>query len=156
MRHRAEFFFPDRLRGLGIPHRVVDQRPGETVVVLPDAYHEGFSCGYSIAEARNYAGPGWDPDAGAYQPCRPSCRLATAIPAAYMRPLGRGEERVDLCAAYGDGDGDGDGDGSGQGAGAVEAAAEAGEQDGADGGMVHFGGRQGGTKMFKGVWMDGR
>ncbi|KHN96829.1 Transcription factor jumonji [Metarhizium album ARSEF 1941] len=101
MRHRAEFFFPDKLRKLGIPHRIVDQRPGETVVILPDAYHEGFSCGYTIAEARNYADPAWTPDS--YQPCQASCRLATAIPAALMRPLGEGEQRLDLCAAYGDG-----------------------------------------------------
>lgn len=101
MRHRAEFFFPDKLDKLGIPYRIVDQRPGETIVILPDAYHEGFSCGYTIAEAKNYADPAWNTDS--YQPCEASCRLATAIPAAFMRPLQEGEERLDLCAAYGDG-----------------------------------------------------
>ncbi|KID75241.1 Lysine-specific demethylase 4D [Metarhizium brunneum] len=101
MRHRAEFFFPDKLQKLGIPYRIVDQRPGETIVILPDAYHEGFSCGYTIAEAKNYADPAWTTDS--YQPCQASCRLATAIPAAFMRPLGEGEQRLDLCAAYGDG-----------------------------------------------------
>lgn len=100
MRHRAEFFFPDKLDKLGIPYRLVDQRPGETIVILPDAYHEGFSTGYTIAEAKNYADGSWDTDS--YQPCQESCRLATAIPAAFMRPLAQGEERLDLCAAYGD------------------------------------------------------
>lgn len=100
MRHRAEFFFPDKLEKLGIPYHLVDQRPGETIVILPDAYHEGFSTGYTIAEAKNYAGPGWNTDS--YQPCQRGCRLATAIPAALMRPLAEGEERLDLCAAYGD------------------------------------------------------
>ncbi|KAM4058111.1 jmjC domain, hydroxylase domain-containing protein [Hirsutella rhossiliensis] len=100
MRHRAEFFFPDKLDKLGIPYRMVDQRPGETIVILPDAYHEGFSTGYTIAEARNYADGYWNTDS--YQPCQESCRLATAIPAAFMRPLAEGEERLDLCAAYGD------------------------------------------------------
>lgn len=100
MRHRAEFFFPDKLDKLGIPYRLVDQRPGETMVILPDAYHEGFSTGYTIAEARNYADEGWNTDS--YQPCQESCRLATAIPASLMRVLGEGEERIDLCAAYGD------------------------------------------------------
>ncbi|PFH63460.1 hypothetical protein XA68_10053 [Ophiocordyceps unilateralis] len=100
MRHRAEFFFPDKLDKLGIPYRLVDQRPGETMVILPDAYHEGFSTGYTIAEARNYADGGWNTDS--YQPCEESCRLATAIPAALMRPLADGEDRLDLCAAYGD------------------------------------------------------
>ncbi|TWU70769.1 hypothetical protein ED733_000712 [Metarhizium rileyi] len=100
MRHRAEFFFPDKLQKLGIPFRIVDQRPGETIVILPDAYHEGFSCGYTIAEAKNYADPAWTTDS--YQPCQASCKLATAIPAAFMRPLGEGEQRLDLCFAYGD------------------------------------------------------
>lgn len=101
MRHRAEFFFPDKLDKLGIPYRIVDQRPGETIVILPDAYHEGFSTGYTIAEAKNYADPNWTTDS--YQPCQESCKLATAIPAAFMRPVEEGEERLDLCAAYGDG-----------------------------------------------------
>ncbi|KAK2589632.1 hypothetical protein QQS21_012688 [Conoideocrella luteorostrata] len=100
MRHRAEFFFPDKLQKLGIPYRIVDQRPGETIVILPDAYHEGFSCGYTIAEAKNYADTAWTTDS--YQPCQASCMLATAIPAAFMRPLKDGEQRLDLCAAYGD------------------------------------------------------
>ncbi|KND91144.1 Lysine-specific demethylase 4D [Tolypocladium ophioglossoides CBS 100239] len=100
MRHRAEFFFPDKLDKLGIPYRLVDQRPGETIVILPDAYHEGFSTGYTIAEAKNYADPRWNTDS--YQPCQESCKLATAIPAAFMRPLTEGEERLDLCSAYGD------------------------------------------------------
>ncbi|KAG6007981.1 hypothetical protein E4U21_005215 [Claviceps maximensis] len=104
MRHRAEFFFPEQLQKLGIPYRIVDQRPGETIVILPDAYHEGFSCGYTIAEAKNYADAAWKTDS--YQPCQPSCKLATAIPAAFLRPLVQGEQRLDLCAAYGDGDGD--------------------------------------------------
>ncbi|UNI23588.1 hypothetical protein JDV02_009398 [Purpureocillium takamizusanense] len=100
MRHRAEFFFPDKLDKLGIPYRFVDQRPGETIVILPDAYHEGFSTGYTIAEAKNYADASWNTDA--YQPCDVTCKLVTAIPAAFMRPLDQGEMRLDLCAAYGD------------------------------------------------------
>ncbi|KAL3958903.1 hypothetical protein ACCO45_007065 [Purpureocillium lilacinum] len=100
MRHRAEFFFPDKLDKLGIPYRLVDQRPGETIVILPDAYHEGFSTGYTIAEAKNYADASWNTDT--YQPCDATCKLVTAIPAAFMRPLEEGEARLDLCAAYGD------------------------------------------------------
>ena len=98
MRHRAEFFFPDKLEKLGIPYRIVDQRPGETIVILPDAYHEGFSTGYTIAEAKNYADPSWSTDS--YQPCEAACKLLTAIPASLMRPIEDGEDRLDLCAAY--------------------------------------------------------
>ncbi|KYK54628.1 Lysine-specific demethylase 4B [Drechmeria coniospora] len=101
MRHRAEFVFPDKLDKLGIPYRLVDQRPGETVVILPDAYHEGFSTGYTIAEAKNYADANWD--AHSYQPCDERCKLVTAIPEALMRLVGEGEERLDLCRAYGTG-----------------------------------------------------
>ncbi|KAG5984355.1 hypothetical protein E4U55_005133 [Claviceps digitariae] len=114
MRHRAEFFFPDKLQKLGIPYRIVDQRPGETIVILPDAYHEGFSCGYTIAEAKNYADAAWTTDS--YQPCQPSCRLATAIPAAFLRPLVPGEQRLDLCATYGEDGGREGGPEGGEGA----------------------------------------
>ncbi|KAL7939532.1 JmjC domain, hydroxylase domain-containing protein [Trichoderma chlorosporum] len=98
MRHRAEFFFPEKLQKMGIPYRIVDQQPGETIVILPDAYHEGFSTGYTLAEAKNYADPDWTADT--YQPCELSCQLVTAIPAEYMRPLREGEDRLDLCAPY--------------------------------------------------------
>lgn len=98
MRHRAEFFFPEKLQKMGIPYRIVDQRPGETIVILPDAYHEGFSTGYTLAEAKNYADSDWTTDT--YQPCQPCCQLFTAIPAEFMRPLREGEERLDLCSGY--------------------------------------------------------
>ena len=98
MRHRAEFFFPAKLEQLGIPYRIVDQRPGETIVVLPDAYHEGFSTGYTLAEAKNYADPEWSTDK--YQACNEDCKLLTAIPASHMALLKDGEERLDICAHY--------------------------------------------------------
>lgn len=98
MRHRAEFFFPEKLEKLGIPHRIIDQRPGETMVILPDAYHEGFSTGYTLAEAKNYADNEWSTDT--YKPCEENCQLETAIPAEYMRLLDPGEGRIDLCEVY--------------------------------------------------------
>ncbi|KAF4949886.1 hypothetical protein FSARC_13355 [Fusarium sarcochroum] len=98
MRHRAEFFFPQKLEKLGIPFRIVDQRPGETIVILPDAYHEGFSTGYTIAEAKNYADDAWTTET--YQTCEVKCQLATAIPADFMRPLKEGEDQLDLCAGF--------------------------------------------------------
>jgi jumonji domain-containing protein 2 len=100
MRHRAEFFFPEKLDKLGIPYRIVDQRPGETMVILPDAYHEGFSTGYTLAEAKNYADDEWSTEM--YKPCEVTCQLETAIPAEYMRILREGEERIDLCELYDD------------------------------------------------------
>jgi jumonji domain-containing protein 2 len=99
MRHRAEFFFPEKLDKMNIPYRIVDQRPGETIVILPDAYHQGFSTGYTLAEAKNYAEMSWSTDK--YQACSASCKLMTAIPEAFMAPLKEGETRLDLCANYG-------------------------------------------------------
>lgn len=99
MRHRAEFFFPEKLDQLGIPYRIVDQRPGETIVILPDAYHEGYSTGYTLAEAKNYADDDWSTES--YRPCMAHCQLLTAIPPDYMRIMADGEEgRVDLCALH--------------------------------------------------------
>jgi jumonji domain-containing protein 2 len=98
MRHRAEFVFPAKLDRLSIPYRTIDQRPGETIVILPDAYHEGFSTGHTLAEAKNYAEESWSADS--YQPCDSSCNLPTAIPAAYMELVEPGEERIDVCAIH--------------------------------------------------------
>lgn len=98
MRHRAEFFFPAQLDRLGIPHRIIDQRPGETIVILQDAYHEGFSDGYTLAEAKNYADARWN--VSRYQPCNEACKLATAIPSDHMKLIDEDEARIDLCTAY--------------------------------------------------------
>ena len=98
MRHRAEFVFPTKLDRLSIPFRIIDQQPGETIVILPDAYHEGFSTGYTLAEAKNYAEDNWT--VSSYQPCDRGCNLPTAIPAAYMELVEDGEERIDLCAMH--------------------------------------------------------
>ncbi|KAJ6789635.1 hypothetical protein PWT90_10887 [Aphanocladium album] len=98
MRHRAEFFFPEKLDKLGIPYRIVDQRPGETIVILPDAYHQGYSTGYTLAEAKNYADDEWSTET--YKPCAAHCQLLTAIPPEYMRLLADGEERLDLCKLH--------------------------------------------------------
>ncbi|CAH0056689.1 unnamed protein product [Clonostachys solani] len=100
MRHRAEFVFPEKLNRLGIPFRLIDQSPGETIVILPDAYHEGFSTGYTLAEAKNYAEETWSTET--YQPCDSSCQLATAIPGDFMRIIEDGEDRLDLCSSYSD------------------------------------------------------
>lgn len=98
MRHRAEFIFPDKLEKLGVPYRIVDQRPGETIVILPDAYHQGFSTGYTLAEAKNYADAGWKIDD--YQPCEASCMSKTAISSALMEKMEEGAQRLDLCRQY--------------------------------------------------------
>ena len=96
MRHRAEFLFPEKLKRLEVPFRIIDQRPGETIVILPDAYHEGFSTGYTLAEAKNYAEPDWT--AASYQACDRSCKFLNMIPTDHMEIVEEGETRIDLCA----------------------------------------------------------
>ena len=101
MRHRAEFLFPNQLDKLGVEYRIVDQRPGETIVILPDAYHEGFSTGYTLAEAKNYADRDWDTTS--YQPCDMACNYAVAIPADHMALIEDPDQKqMDLCTAYGE------------------------------------------------------
>ena len=43
----------------GVPVSRAVQRPGEFVVTFPRAYHAGFSHGFSIGEAVNFATGDW-------------------------------------------------------------------------------------------------
>jgi len=45
----------------GIPVFGIWQRPGEFVVTFPRAYHSGFSTGFNVAEAINFATSSWVP-----------------------------------------------------------------------------------------------
>ncbi|GAB0498346.1 hypothetical protein MMPV_009689 [Pyropia vietnamensis] len=50
---------PTTLAAGGVPVCRTVQRPGEFVITFPHAYHGGFSLGYNIAEAVNFATPDW-------------------------------------------------------------------------------------------------
>ena len=52
---------PSDLKASGVPVYRVTQRPGEFVVTFPRAYHAGFSHGFNVAEAVNFAAPSWLP-----------------------------------------------------------------------------------------------
>ena len=54
IRHRPTFFPPELLQKWNIPYTAFIQHRGEIVVTLPRAYHQGFSCGYTLAEAVNF------------------------------------------------------------------------------------------------------
>ena len=43
----------------GVPMYALRQMPGEFVVTFPRAYHGGFSLGFNIGEAVNFATPDW-------------------------------------------------------------------------------------------------
>ncbi|TLS26301.1 hypothetical protein PpBr36_04023 [Pyricularia pennisetigena] len=55
MRHNATLDGHAALRRAGVSVVPVVQRAGEIVVTLPEAYHSGFSAGYTVCEAVNFA-----------------------------------------------------------------------------------------------------
>ena len=54
LRHFPTFFPPSLLNCWGIPYKTIIQNEGEVVITYPGAYHQGFSCGYTLAEAVNF------------------------------------------------------------------------------------------------------
>ncbi|KAK3363902.1 hypothetical protein B0T25DRAFT_528717 [Lasiosphaeria hispida] len=71
VRHAGVFVPVSTLKEWGIPFTIVDQKASEIIITVPWAYHSGFSTGYTLAEAVNYAGGEWTPDA--HTPCLASC-----------------------------------------------------------------------------------
>ncbi|KAI6262396.1 hypothetical protein MCOR19_001433 [Pyricularia oryzae] len=55
MRHNATLDGHAALRRAGVRVVPVVQRAGEIVATLPEAYHSGFSAGYTVCEAVNFA-----------------------------------------------------------------------------------------------------
>lgn len=52
---------PAQLRAHGVPVCRAFQEPGDFIVTFPAAYHAGFSHGFNVAEACNFALPDWLP-----------------------------------------------------------------------------------------------
>mmetsp|Transcript_2339 Transcript_2339/g.7105 ORF Transcript_2339/g.7105 Transcript_2339/m.7105 type:complete len:460 (+) Transcript_2339:156-1535(+) len=52
---------PNLLLDAGIPVYELVQRPGEFVITMPRSYHSGFSHGFNVGEAVNFALPEWIP-----------------------------------------------------------------------------------------------
>jgi hypothetical protein len=52
---------PNHLMSQGVPVVKLRQRPGEFVVTFPRAYHAGFSHGFTVGEAVNFAPVDWIP-----------------------------------------------------------------------------------------------
>ena len=52
---------PNLLHDAGVPVYKLVQKPGEFVVTFPLAYHSGFSTGFNVAEAVNFATAKWVP-----------------------------------------------------------------------------------------------
>lgn len=58
---KTTMFSPKHLLKRGIPVYRIIQQPGEFVVTFPRAYHGGFSQGFNIGEAVNFATSDWLP-----------------------------------------------------------------------------------------------
>lgn len=52
---------PSYLTKKGITVYRGEQKPGEFIVTFPESYHSGFSTGFNIAEACNFAIESWVP-----------------------------------------------------------------------------------------------
>lgn len=55
LRHSARYITQSSLDDWGISYKVVRQMPNEVIITFPGAYHQGFSTGFTCAEAVNYA-----------------------------------------------------------------------------------------------------
>ena len=71
LRHASIYFQRGNLNKWDIPFTLIDQRAHEIVITFPKAYHEGFSTGYTRAEAVNYADCNWTPEG--YRSCTSEC-----------------------------------------------------------------------------------
>ena len=59
LRHKTTLIEPGVLLKNGIKLRKIVQKPREFVIARAKAYHSGFNAGFNIAEAVNFALPGW-------------------------------------------------------------------------------------------------
>jgi JmjC domain, hydroxylase len=59
IRHLAIMVTEEFLIDKNIDFESVTQCPGHTIITLPKAYHQGINTGPNVAEAVNYAPPGW-------------------------------------------------------------------------------------------------
>ncbi|CAL8076092.1 unnamed protein product [Orchesella dallaii] len=61
LRHKNIFINVSLLKENNIPVYVIVQGPGDMIVLHPRAYHCGFSTGFGVAEATNFATKSWLP-----------------------------------------------------------------------------------------------
>ena len=60
LQHSATWYPVSILEEWKIPYTIIHQRAGEVVITFPQVYHQGFSAGYTFAEAVNYADADWN------------------------------------------------------------------------------------------------
>ncbi|KAB2576413.1 Lysine-specific demethylase 4D [Lasiodiplodia theobromae] len=95
LRHSARYVPRPLLDEWGISYKVVRQLSGEIIVTFPGAYHQGFSTGFTCAEAVNYAEADWS--TAQYQFCSDRCPDGS-IQAPMMALLNEGDSQHDQPA----------------------------------------------------------
>ena len=55
LRHKRTLVSPTFLKEAGIPFEIFVQMAGEYIIIPPRCYHFGFSAGYNVSEATNFA-----------------------------------------------------------------------------------------------------
>lgn len=60
LRHSATYFPTSALDEWNVPYKVAHQVAREVIITYPRVYHQGFSAGYTFAEAANYADQNWN------------------------------------------------------------------------------------------------
>ncbi len=88
LRHESTFILLSTLKAWEIRYSILDQRSHEIIITFPNAYHQGFSVGYTLAEAVNYADTSWNIEK--YRDCSDRCPSST-IPRYMMEFLRDGE-----------------------------------------------------------------
>mmetsp|Transcript_18820 Transcript_18820/g.59145 ORF Transcript_18820/g.59145 Transcript_18820/m.59145 type:complete len:529 (-) Transcript_18820:78-1664(-) len=59
LHHMNTMFSPSKLKALEVPVYQATQKAGSFVVTFPRAFHSGFSYGFNLGEAVNFAPPSW-------------------------------------------------------------------------------------------------
>ncbi|KAK0664420.1 Lysine-specific demethylase 4D [Lasiodiplodia hormozganensis] len=95
LRHSARYVPRPLLDEWGISYKVVRQLSGEIIVTFPGAYHQGFSTGFTCAEAVNYAEADWS--TAQYQFCSDRCPEGS-IQAPMMALVNEGDSQHDQPA----------------------------------------------------------
>lgn len=99
LRHSARYVPRSLLDAWGISYKVIRQLPNEIIITLPGAYHQGFSTGFTCAEAVNYAESDWSTEQ--YQFCSDRCPDGS-IQAPMMALVEHGEPQEDQSATSDD------------------------------------------------------
>jgi [histone H3]-trimethyl-L-lysine9/36 demethylase len=89
VRHFSRYIPRSELESWEVSYKVFSQVVNEVVFVFPEAYHQGFSTGSTLAEAMNYAPLGWS--ISGYRECSAKC--PHSIPNAKLEFLSNSEEQ---------------------------------------------------------------